>query len=59
VRRVHDVLDRMATFATQVRDGRWRGHTGQRVRTVFNIGSGGSDLVDRSRSRGTAVGVTR
>jgi len=56
---VHDVLDRMATFATQVRDGRWRGHTGQRVRTVFNIGSGGSDLVDRSRSRGTAVGVTR
>ena len=24
--------------------GRWRGHTGQRVRTVINIGIGGSDL---------------
>ena len=44
VPRVHDVLDRMATFATQVREGRWRGHTGQRVRTVINIGIGGSDL---------------
>jgi glucose-6-phosphate isomerase len=44
VPRVHDVLDRMATFATQVRDGRWRGHTGKRVRTVINIGIGGSDL---------------
>src|ERR1700686_1612622 len=41
---VHEVLDRMAAFADQVRDGRWRGHTGQRVRTVINIGIGGSDL---------------
>ena len=41
---VHDVLDRMAAFADQVRDGRWRGHTGRRVRTVINIGIGGSDL---------------
>ena len=41
---VHEVLDRMATFADQVRDGRWRGHTGRRVRTVINIGIGGSDL---------------
>ena len=38
------VLDRMAAFADQVRDGRWRGHTGRRVRTVINIGIGGSDL---------------
>jgi glucose-6-phosphate isomerase len=44
VPRVHDVLDRMAAFADQVRDGRWRGHTGKRVRTVINIGIGGSDL---------------
>ena len=44
VPQVHAVLDRMATFADQVRDGRWRGHTGQRVRTVINIGIGGSDL---------------
>ncbi|MGH9256557.1 MAG: glucose-6-phosphate isomerase [Vicinamibacterales bacterium] len=44
VPRVHDVLDRMAAFAAEVRDGRWRGHTGQRMRTVINIGIGGSDL---------------
>ena len=41
---VHAVLDRMAAFADQVRDARWRGHTGRRVRTVINIGIGGSDL---------------
>jgi glucose-6-phosphate isomerase len=41
---VHEMLDRMAAFADQVRDGRWRGHTGRRVRTVVNIGIGGSDL---------------
>ena len=41
---VHEVLDRMAAFADQVRDGRWRGHTGRPVRTVVNIGIGGSDL---------------
>src|SRR4029077_7312417 len=44
VPQVHDVLDRMAAFADEVRDGRWRGHTGRRVRTVINIGIGGSDL---------------
>jgi glucose-6-phosphate isomerase len=41
---VHEVLDRMAAFADQVRDGRWRGHTGRRLRTIINIGIGGSDL---------------
>jgi len=41
---VHDVLDRMAAFADDVRDGRWLGHTGKRVRTVVNVGIGGSDL---------------
>jgi len=41
---VHAVLDRMALFAEQVRDGRWRGFTGQRIRHVINIGIGGSDL---------------
>ncbi len=44
VKHVHEVLDRMAAFADQVRDGRWRGHTGRRIRTVVNIGIGGSDL---------------
>ena len=41
---VHEVLDRMAVFAQQVRDGTWRGFTGQRIRHVVNIGIGGSDL---------------
>jgi glucose-6-phosphate isomerase len=41
---VHAVLDRMSTFADQVRDGTWRGHTGKPVQAVVNIGIGGSDL---------------
>ena len=35
---------RWRAFAEQVRDGTWRGHTGQRMRNVVNIGIGGSDL---------------
>ena len=41
---VHAVLDRMAAFATRVRTGDWKGHTGKRIRNVINIGIGGSDL---------------
>ena len=41
---VHDVLDRMASFADRVRDGSWTGHTGKRIRNVISIGIGGSDL---------------
>jgi len=41
---VHEVLDQMAAFAVQVRDGSWRGHSGLAVRTIINIGIGGSDL---------------
>ncbi|MCX7065060.1 MAG: glucose-6-phosphate isomerase, partial [Proteobacteria bacterium] len=41
---VHAVLDRMARFCEQVRNGAWRGHTGRRIRAVVNIGIGGSDL---------------
>jgi glucose-6-phosphate isomerase len=41
---VHEVLDRMAEFAERVRSGAWTGHTGERIRTVVNIGIGGSDL---------------
>src|SRR6266705_736769 len=44
VPQVHAVLDRMADFATQVRNGTWKGHTGKRLRHVINIGIGGSDL---------------
>ena len=41
---VHRVLDRMAGFADRIRTGSWRGHTGKRIRSVVNIGIGGSDL---------------
>ena len=41
---VHAVLESMARFATSVRDGSFRGHTGARIRHVVNIGIGGSDL---------------
>ncbi|MFM8578808.1 MAG: glucose-6-phosphate isomerase [Planctomycetaceae bacterium] len=41
---VHDVLGRMATFCDAVRSGRWLGHTGRPIRSVVNIGIGGSDL---------------
>ncbi|CAB4538972.1 MAG: glucose-6-phosphate isomerase [Actinobacteria bacterium] len=41
---VHAVLDAMAAFAERVRSGDWRGATGERIRTVVNIGIGGSDL---------------
>ncbi len=41
---VHEVLHRMERFATRVRDGSFRGHTGERIRNVVNIGIGGSDL---------------
>ena len=41
---VHEVLDRMGDFADRVRTGVWRGATGQPIRTVVNIGIGGSDL---------------
>ena len=41
---VHEVLDRMGAFSDRVRSGEWTGHTGQRIKTVVNIGIGGSDL---------------
>ncbi|MFF1875407.1 glucose-6-phosphate isomerase [Kitasatospora herbaricolor] len=41
---VHAVLDKMGVFADKVRSGEWTGHTGRRIRTVVNIGIGGSDL---------------
>ncbi|MBW0102507.1 glucose-6-phosphate isomerase [Pseudonocardia sp. KRD291] len=41
---VHAVLDRMRAFTDTVRSGEWTGSTGRRIRTVVNIGIGGSDL---------------
>ncbi len=44
VEQVQAVLRRVYAFADDVRSGAWRGFTGQPIRTVVNIGIGGSDL---------------
>ena len=44
VAQVHEVLDRMASFAERIRSGEWRGYTGKPIRNVVNVGIGGSDL---------------
>ncbi|MUL85725.1 MULTISPECIES: glucose-6-phosphate isomerase [unclassified Mycolicibacterium] len=41
---VHEVLDRMGVFTDRLRSGEWAGATGERIKTVVNIGIGGSDL---------------
>lgn len=41
---VHQVLERMAVFADQVRSGAWKGFTGRPIKAVVNLGIGGSDL---------------
>lgn len=41
---VHAVLDRMTDFVDEVRNGRYRGYSGERITDVVNIGIGGSDL---------------
>ena len=41
---VEAVLEQMRQFTEAVRDGRWRGATGMPIRTVVNLGIGGSDL---------------
>jgi len=41
---VHAVLDKMAEFASRVRSGQWKGHSGKPICNVVNIGIGGSDL---------------
>ncbi|HHY07873.1 MAG TPA: glucose-6-phosphate isomerase [Corynebacteriales bacterium] len=41
---VHEVLDRMHVFTDKLRSGEWKGYTGKKIKTVVNIGIGGSDL---------------
>jgi len=41
---VNAVLEKMHVFSDDVRSGRWSGATGKPIRTVINIGIGGSDL---------------
>jgi glucose-6-phosphate isomerase len=43
-REARAVVHQMASFAERVRSGDWKGHTGQPIRNIVNIGIGGSDL---------------
>ena len=40
----HEVLEKVYAFARRVRSGEWVGITGKPVKTVVNVGIGGSDL---------------
>jgi glucose-6-phosphate isomerase len=48
---VREVRQRMAAFATSLRDGRIKGATGKPIRDVVNLGVGGSDLGPRMAVR--------
>ncbi|TBT88800.1 glucose-6-phosphate isomerase [Propioniciclava sinopodophylli] len=41
---VHATFDKVYAWADKVRSGEWKGVTGQPIKTVVNIGIGGSDL---------------
>jgi glucose-6-phosphate isomerase len=41
---VNTVLAQMRDFSGRVREGAWRGHAGQTITDVVNLGIGGSDL---------------
>jgi len=42
--KVKAVLMHMRDFTLQVRGGKWKGHSGKPIKTIVNIGIGGSDL---------------
>lgn len=42
--KVRSVLNQMESFSKDVRSGNWKGHSGKPIKTVVNIGIGGSDL---------------
>lgn len=41
---VQEVLQHMKEFSDAVRSGEWKGYTGKAIKSVVNIGIGGSDL---------------
>ena len=51
---IRAVRRRMAQFAKDVREGRWKGATGKPIRHIVNIGIGGSDLGPRLAVRALA-----
>lgn len=44
VSEVTEVLQHMKEFSDAVRSGAWKGYTGKPIKTIVNIGIGGSDL---------------
>ncbi|WFD29909.1 glucose-6-phosphate isomerase [Malassezia sp. CBS 17886] len=44
VEEIHPELEHIHRFTDAVRSGEWKGYTGKPIRTVVNIGIGGSDL---------------
>lgn len=42
--KIREVLEKMKTFSTAVRQGKFRGATGKKLTNIVNIGIGGSDL---------------
>ena len=44
---IKKVLDKMKDFTEQLRSGKWKGATGKEIKSVINIGIGGSDLGPR------------
>ena len=41
---VNKTLDHMKAFTEEVRSGSWKGYTGKPIKSIINIGIGGSDL---------------
>src|SRR5699024_7814454 len=41
---VNRVLDQMKVFSQQITSGKWKGYTGKPIKSLVNIGIGGSDL---------------
>ncbi|KAL1592295.1 glucose-6-phosphate isomerase [Paraconiothyrium brasiliense] len=41
---VNEVLEHIKEFTEQVRSGDWKGYTGKKIKTIVNVGIGGSDL---------------
>ena len=48
-------LARMADFCERIHSGSWRGHTGERITDVVNLGIGGSDLGPRMATQALAA----
>ncbi|QIE58845.1 glucose-6-phosphate isomerase [Rasiella rasia] len=44
---VAETLQKMKTFSNNVIDGNWKGYTGKTIKTIVNIGIGGSNLGPR------------